>query len=59
MADADRFPEVTEPPKKRQKLGRKKERRRDERLSKHQMGPPCNCKRLHCFEVTSEEERSI
>ena len=25
------------------------------RLSSHQIGPPCNCARLHCFETTSED----
>ena len=57
MADVGRFPTVSENPKKRQKLGRKKEKARDERLSGHKMGPPCQCKRLKCFEITSEDER--
>lgn len=57
MADCDRHPDVTENPKKRQKLGRKWEQERDKRLSSHVCGPPCKCKRLQCFEKTSAEER--
>ena len=57
MANEGRHPDITENPKKHRKLGRKWERERDEWLSSHVMGQPCNCKRLKCFEVTTAEER--
>ena len=58
MADNDRQPKLTDNPKKRPKLGRKWEKAKVQRLSSHVMGLPCNCKRLRCFEVTTDVERN-
>ena len=58
MADNDRQPKLTDNPKKRPKLGRKSEKAKVQRLSSHVIGLPCNCKRLRCFEVTTDVERN-
>jgi hypothetical protein len=57
MADYDERPTVTDKPKKRLVKGRKRELQRDERLKNHVTGPPCNCSKLKCFEVTSVDDR--
>ena len=57
MADSE-SPEVTNNPKKRPKLGRKREIEKQKRLKSHEVGDSCDCKRLKCFENTSEHERS-
>ena len=57
MADEGRYPTVSETPKKRKILGRKRDQDRDKRLCSLKQGPPCHCKRLKCFEVTTQEER--
>ena len=55
---ADEFPQVTDKPKKRPQIGRKRELDKQERLTSHKAGENCGCKRLKCFESTTEEERS-
>ena len=57
MADNDRKPELTDNPKKTI-LGRKWEKTNVQKLSSHVIGLPCNCKRLRCFEVTTDIERN-
>ncbi|GFO02478.1 hypothetical protein PoB_002898300 [Plakobranchus ocellatus] len=51
------FPQVTDQPKKRLKLGSTKKIRKLEALSGHQTGEDYRCNRPHCFQVTSAEER--
>ena len=60
MADNDRNPKLTDNPKKKKKkiLGRKWEKAKVQKLSSHVIGLPCNCKRLRCFEVTTDIERN-
>ena len=53
----DSFPQLTDQPKKRQKLGSKKEQKKLTALSSHTTGEDCKCTRLRCFEVTSPAER--
>ncbi|GFO33361.1 30S ribosomal protein s20 [Plakobranchus ocellatus] len=53
----ENFSQVTDQPKKQPKLGSAKEIRKLEALSGHQTGEDCRCTRLHCFQVTSAEER--
>ena len=57
MADNDRKPKLTDNPKKTI-LGRKWEKAKVQKLSSHVIGLPCNCKRLRCFEVTTDIERN-
>lgn len=46
--------------KKRKKTGRMVEVMKKLRLQSHEEGPPCNCKRLKCFEtVTSIERKEV
>ena len=56
MADNDRKPKLTVNPKKKTILGRKWEKAKVQKLSNHVIGLPCNCKRLRCFEVTTDIE---
>ena len=56
MADQD-TPCVTNKPKKRRSSGRKKDQLKKVRLSSHQTGEDCKCKRFKCFEATTREER--
>lgn len=58
MADVVDKPIVTDKPKKKQVTGRKREFSRDEKLRNHVTGPPCNCKVLKCFQITTEDDRS-
>ena len=58
MADNDRKPKLTVNPKKKTILGRKWEKAKIQKLSSHVIGLPCNCKRLRCFEVTTDIERN-
>ncbi|XP_072383777.1 uncharacterized protein [Diabrotica undecimpunctata] len=44
--------------KKRQKTGRLQDVMKKLRLSSHEMGPPCHCKRLKCFDVLNDLERN-
>lgn len=45
-------------PKKRQKTGRMQDVMKKLKLSSHEKGGPCNCKRLKCFETINDLERS-
>lgn len=56
MADLEDRPVVTDKPKKSQLLG-ERELSRDEKLKNYVVGPPCNCSKLKCFEITSVEDR--
>ena len=57
MADSE-SPQVTNNPKKRPKLGRKREIEKQKRLKSHASGDSCDCKRLKCFQNTTKHERS-
>ena len=57
MADQDNRPNVTEKTKKQIVKGRKRDLLRDQKLKSHVTGPSCNCKRLKCFESTTELDR--
>ncbi|CAH1099712.1 unnamed protein product [Psylliodes chrysocephalus] len=43
--------------KKRPRTGRMQDVMKKVRLASHEQGPPCFCKRLKCFEVTTTEQR--
>ena len=58
MAENDRKPKLTVNPKKTI-LGRKWEKAKVQKLSSHVIGLPCNCKRLRCFEVTTDNNKSL
>lgn len=49
---------MLQPPKKRPRTGRSQDVMKKLRLASHEQGPPCSCKRLKCFEVTTNEQRN-
>ena len=51
-------PNVTDKPKKRKRNGDKKSAAKQRRLSSHEIGENCNCKRFNCFNNVSEIERT-
>ena len=57
MANNDRLLRFTMASQKRLTLGSQRELAKIQRLSSHVVGTPCNCKRLRCFEVTTDAER--
>ena len=59
MADQTVGPLVTDKPKKRKVIGRKKEIEKKARVSSHETGPDCQCTRLKCFQNVNEQERRV
>ena len=58
LADNDRKPKLTDNQKKVKILGRKWEKAKVQTLLSQVIGLPCNCKRLPCFEVTTDIEQN-
>lgn len=59
MSDLEDFehPSVTDKPRKRKVIGRKRELAKKKKLSSHVVGDDCKCKRFQCFKKVSPEER--
>ena len=58
MEDENLRLEVTDKPRKRPKIGRKREQVKKAKLTAHKTGENCKCTRFKCFESVSENERS-
>ena len=59
MDDSEDYehPTLTDKPRKRKVMGRKRDAEKRRKLSSHETGNDCRCKRLKCFENISHEER--
>lgn len=57
--DTSEYLDLTDKPRKRKKSGSQQEKAKKQRVSSHETGENCLCKRLKCFEKVTAAERSI